>query len=73
MDEVDHRQDLMMDRNLMVKGRKVYITSVTILDTLQGIIEHLKVRMELIKGGIHLYVSYAINLDTHKDFVEWKE
>ena len=44
-----------------------------ILGTLQGIVEHLIVKMELIKEGMPLYVSYVITLDTQQDYVEWIE
>ena len=45
MKEGDHREDLMMEEDLMEKGNSLYITSVTILDILQGTVEDLKVRM----------------------------
>ena len=55
------------------KEEKLFATDATTLDTLQGIIEHLIIRMMEIKEGMYLYVSYLINLDTQRDFVEWIE
>ena len=57
----------------MVKRKSLYVTSVTILDTLQWIVEHLRIRMEWVRGGMHMYISYAINLDTQQNYVEWIE
>ena len=73
MEKLDHREDLVMERNLMVKGISLFVTNVIILDILQGIVVHLKVRIRTIKGEMHLYFSYAITLDTQQDFVEWTE
>lgn len=64
MKEEDHRTYPIMVKDLMVKGNNLYVTSVTIQYTLQGIVEHLKIKMEWIGEKMHLYVSYAINLDT---------
>ena len=50
MEEVDLREDWIMEKDLMVRGRSLFVTSVTTLDTLQGIAKHLRIRMELIKG-----------------------
>ena len=69
MKEVDPRVDPLMVRNLMVKERRLCVTSVTTLDTLQGIVKHLRIRMEPTKGEIYLYVSYATTLDTQFFFV----
>lgn len=52
----------------MVKGKKLYVTNVTILDILKGTGENLKVGMEPIREGTYLYVSYATTLDTQQDF-----
>ena len=71
MEELDHREDIMMERNLMVRKRNFLVTNVTILDTLQGIAEHLKVTMGTIRGEMHMYVNYEITLSTQQDFVEW--
>ena len=52
-------------------GKKnLCVTSVTILDTLQGIIEHLRIKMKLIREEMHLYVSYTITLDTHQNIAK---
>lgn len=71
MKKEDHKAHLMMEEDLIEKGNRLYVTSVTILDTLQGIAKHLIVKMETIKRGMHLYVCYAINLDTQRDIIEW--
>ena len=57
----------------MVRKSNLFVTNVTILDILQGIAEYLKVRIGTIRGEMHLYVSYAINLDTQQDSIEWTE
>ena len=64
MGEGDHKEDIM----IIEEEDRLYATNITILDTLQGIIEHLIVRMEPIRGGMYLYVSYEITLDTQQDF-----
>ncbi len=64
MKEEDHKEDPMMEEDLMEKIKNLYVTSVTILDTSQGIAEHLIVIMEPTKEGMHLYVIYVITLDT---------
>ena len=66
MKEEDQRACPMMDRRT-----NLCVTSVTILDTLQEIVEHLRIRMELIKEEMHLYVSYVITSDTQQDIAEW--
>ena len=43
---------IMKEEDLMEKINNFYFTNVTILDILQGIAEHLIVRMEPIKGGM---------------------
>ena len=63
MEEVDLRVHPIMEINMMVKERSLFVTNVEILEILKGIVEHLKVRMGKIRGEIHLYVNYAINLD----------
>ena len=68
MEEVDLREDIIMERNMMVIECRLFIPNVTILDTSQEIAEHLKVRMEKIRVEMHLYVSYEITLDTQQDF-----
>ena len=55
------------------KEEKMFVTNVIILDTLQGIVEHLIIRMMEIKVGMYLYVSYVITLDTQQHSIEWKE
>ena len=57
---------------IVEKEDRLFVIDVTILDTLQGIAEHLIIIME-IKKGIHLYVSYVITLDTQQDSIEWIE
>ena len=51
----------------MVKGNNFFITNVTILYILEGIAKHLRVIMRIMKGKMHLYVSYVINFDTQQD------
>ena len=65
MKERSHRAGQIMERNLMEKKTSLCVTSVTILDTVQGIREILKVRMEPIKEEIHMYVNYIITSDTN--------
>ena len=57
----------------MEKEDRLFSTDVTILDTLQGIVEHLIISVMEKKEGMYLYVSYVITLDTQQDFVEWIE
>ena len=64
--EEHHRVDLMM----MEKEDRLYVTSVTIQDTLQEIAEHLIVIMKKIREGMHMYVSYVITLDIQQDSIE---
>lgn len=45
------------------KDDKLFIIDATILDTMQGIVEHLTTRI-MNKEGMYLYVSYVITLDT---------
>ena len=49
---------------IVEKEDRLYAIDVTTLDTLQGIVEHLIMRMMEIKEGMYLYVSYVITLDT---------
>ena len=58
---------------IMEEENKLYPTSVTILDILQGIVEHLIIKMMEIKEGMYMYVSYVITLDTQQDSIEWTE
>ena len=55
------------------KEEKMFVTDVIILDTLQGIVEHLIISVMEIKEGMYLYVSYVITLDTQQDSIEWIE
>ena len=73
MEEVDLRVDLMTERNLMVRESILFVTNVTILDTLQEIAEQLKIRREKVIGEMNLYVSYAITLDTQQATTKWTE
>ena len=38
MKEEDKKEDLIMEEDLMEKGKKLYVTSVTIMDILQRIV-----------------------------------
>ena len=58
---------------IIEKEDKLFVTNVTILDTLQGIAKHLIISMMERKEGMYLYVSYIITLETQKDSVEWKK
>ena len=73
MKEEDHIADLIMQENMMVRRNNLYVTSVTILDTLQEIVEHLIIRMEPIIEGMYLYISYVITLDMQQDSTKWIE
>ena len=55
------------------KEDRLFVTYVTILDTLQGIVEHLIISVMENKEGMYLYVSYVITLDTQQDSIEWIE
>ena len=57
---------------IIEKEDKLFSIGVTILDTLQGIVEHL-ITSIMNKQGMYLYVSNVITLDTQKDFIEWTE
>ena len=46
------------------KEEKLFVTNVTILDTLQGIAENLITSVIVNREGMYLYVSYVITLDT---------
>ena len=63
--EGDHKEYPMME-----KINSLCITSVTNLDTLQEIVEYLKVRMQPIREEMHMYVSYVKTLDSQQDIVE---
>ena len=71
MKEKDHRIDPMMEIHLLERRTSLCVTSVTILDILQGIAKHLRIRMELIKEEMHLYVGYVITSNTQKYIAEW--
>ena len=58
---------------IVEKEYKLYARNVTILDTLQGIVENLVIIVMENKEGMYLYVNYVINLDTQQGFVEWIE
>ena len=60
MKEEDHKIDPMMEKHLMDRRTSLCVTNVTILDTLQGITEHLRIIMKLIREEMHMYVSYVI-------------
>ena len=55
------------------KEDRLLVVDVTILDILQGTTKHLMINVMENREEIYLYVSYVINLDTQKDFVEWIE
>ena len=57
----------------MEKEDRLFVTDVTILDTLQGIVQHLIISVMENKEGMYMYVCYVINLDIKKDYVEWIE
>jgi hypothetical protein len=71
MKKEEHRVELMIEGDLMEKRDSLFCISVSNLDTLQGIAEHLIIRLEQVRKGMHLYVSYVINLNTLRDIVEW--
>ena len=54
------------------KENKLFVTNVIILDTLQGIVEHLTTNI-MNKEGMYMYVNYVITLDTQNDSIEWIE
>ena len=58
---------------IVEKEDKLFVTDVTILDTLQGTKEHLIINVMENKEEMYLYVSYVITLDTHQDSIEWIE
>ena len=58
---------------IVEKEDRLFVKDVTILDKLQGIVEHLIISVMENKEGMYLYVSYVITLDTQKDSVEWIE
>ena len=51
------------------KEDRLFAIDAIIMDTLQGIVEHL-ITSIMNKEGMYLYVSYVITLDTQQDFVE---
>lgn len=51
------------------KEEKLFVTDVTILDTLQRISEHLMTKL-MNKERMYLYVSYVITLETQKSSAE---
>ena len=57
---------------IMEKEDILFARNVTILDTLQGIAEHL-ITIIMNKGGMYLYVKYAINLGRQQDSTKWIE
>jgi len=66
MKEENHIKDIIMEKYVMLRRKSSSVTSVTSLDTLQGIKEHLRIRMKSIREEMHIYVSYVISLDTSR-------
>ena len=58
---------------IVEKEEKLFAIDVTTLDTLQGIVEHLIIKMMEIREGTYLYVNYKITLDKKQDSIEWKK
>ena len=58
---------------IVEKEDRLFVTDVTILDTLQGIAEHVIISVMEKKEEMYLYVSYVITLETQQDSIEWIE